>query len=95
MPKLTFSPLAEADLNEILEYISRDKPEAAIRWVQRIRETCELLARDPEIGERRPEFKTGEIRSSLVGRYVIYYRPTATGIEIARVIRGERDVQDL
>ncbi|HJS09301.1 MAG TPA: type II toxin-antitoxin system RelE/ParE family toxin [Pirellulales bacterium] len=53
------------------------------------------LAKNPEIGERRPEFKTGEFRSSLIGRYVIFYRPTADGIEVARIVRGERDIRNL
>jgi toxin ParE1/3/4 len=95
MARLIFSPLAEGDLNDILDYISRDKPKAAIRWVQKIRDTFTLLAKNPEIGERRPEFRTGEFRSSIVGRYVIYYRATENGIEIARVVRGERDIRNL
>jgi len=95
MPKLVVAPLAEADLNEILAFIARDKPEAAVHWVQKIRETCEFLAKNPEIGERRPEFRTGQFRSSLVGSYVIFYRPIRDGAEIARVVRGERDIRNL
>jgi toxin ParE1/3/4 len=95
MAKLTFSSLAERDLDEILEYISRDKPGAAIKWVQRIRETCEWLAANPEIGQRRPEFKSGQVRSSLVGRYIVFYRPVSGGIEIPRIVRGERDIKSL
>jgi toxin ParE1/3/4 len=95
MATLTFSPLAESDLNDILDFIARDKPEAAIRWVDKIRETCAFLAENPEIGERRPEFKTGQFRSSLVGRYVIFYRPILDGVEIARVVVGSRDIRKL
>jgi toxin ParE1/3/4 len=95
MARLKSSPLAEADLNEILEFIARDKPGAAFRWVQRIRDTCEQLAKQPAIGERRPEFKKGEVRSSLVGNYAIFYRTLTYGIEIARIVRGERDLRTL
>ena len=95
MARLVISPLADSDLNAILEFIARDKPEAAERWVQKIRDTCLLLAENPDIGERRPEFKTVEIRSSLVGRYVIFYRPIHGGIEIARVLSGEHDIRSL
>lgn len=95
MAILEFSLLAEEDLDSILEYIARDKPEAAIRWVQTIREKCQLLAEHPELGERRPEFRTGQFRSSLVGKYVIYYRPIPGGVQIARVVRGDRDVRNL
>jgi toxin ParE1/3/4 len=95
MARLIFSPLAEADLNDILDFIARDKPEAAIRWVHKIKSTCQLLVRNPHVGQRRPEFRTGEFRSSLVGKYVIFYREVSDGIEIARVVRGERDIAGL
>jgi toxin ParE1/3/4 len=95
MSKLVFAPLAEQDLDDILAYIARDKPGAAVSWVGKIREKCEFLAANPDIGERRPEFRTGEFRSSLVGSYVIFYRAIADGIEIARVVRGERDIRKL
>ena len=95
MARLIISPLADADLNEILEFIARDKPEAAVRWVHKIREACEFLAQNPEAGARRPEFKSGEFRNHLVGNYVIFYRPIPGGVEIARVVRGERDVRNL
>ena len=95
MAKLIFAPRAELDLDDILAYIARDKPDTAIKWVQKIRDKCALLARNPEIGERRPEFKTGEFRCSLVRSYVIFYRPIDDGIEIARIVRGERDIRNL
>jgi toxin ParE1/3/4 len=95
MAKLVISPLAELDLNDILDFIARDKPEAAVRWVRRLREMCEFIARNPGIGESRPEFKTGEFRSTYVGKYVIFFRPMPDGAEIARVVRGERDIRNL
>ena len=95
MAKLVFAPLAELDLDDILAYIARDKPDAAIKWVRKIRDKCAFLADNPEVGERRPEFRTGEFRCSLVGSYVIFYRPTSDGIEIARVVRGDRDLRNL
>ena len=95
MARLVISPLAETDLNEILDYIAQDKPEAALRWVEKIRKTCQFIAEHPEIGERRPEFKTGEFRSTLVGNYVVFYRPIPDGIEVARVVSGARDIRGL
>jgi toxin ParE1/3/4 len=63
--------------------------------VQRIKDKCKLLLQHPEAGQARPEFRTGEFRSSTVGNYVIFYRPIAEGIEFARVVRGERDIKYL
>jgi len=95
MARLVISPLAETDLNDILDYIAQDKPEAALRWVEKIRSTCEFIAENPEIGERRPEFRTGQFRSTLVGNYVVLYRPASEGVEIARVLHGSRDIRSL
>jgi plasmid stabilization system protein ParE len=44
MSKLRFTPLAEADLQGILDYISIDRPETARRIVEEIHARCELLA---------------------------------------------------
>lgn len=47
MSKLAFTPLAEADLLSILNYIAQDRPDTAVRIVSEIREKCEFLARNP------------------------------------------------
>ena len=54
-----------------------------------------MLARNPEMGERRPEFLSGDRRSFSFGNYVIFYRRIDPGIEVVRVVRGERDIRSL
>ncbi len=39
MPRVVYAPEAENDLVEIADHIARDKPQAARRWVDTIRET--------------------------------------------------------
>ncbi len=94
MSRLIFAPSARLDLLDIHDYIARDKPNAAANWIDRIEEKCELIAATPEFGEKRPEYGPG-IRSSVVGRYVIFYRPMEDGIEVVRVIAGDRDIRSL
>ena len=94
MTQLKFAPIARQDLHDIFEYISRDKPRAAASWIDKIEEKCKLIATTPEFGESRPEFGKN-IRSSVVGRYVIFYRPVNEEIEIARVLPGDRDIRSL
>lgn len=79
----------------IAAYIARDKPEGARRWVERIRETCETLATQPEMGELRPGFGVPGCRSFRVGNYVIFFRAAGDGIEVARVVHGSRDLHQL
>ena len=94
MPRLIFAPSARLDLLDIHDYIARDKPNAAANWIDKIEEKCALIAATPEFGERRPEYGS-DIRSSVVGRYVIFYRPIEDGIEVVRVIAGDRDIRSL
>jgi toxin ParE1/3/4 len=58
---------ADEDLVGIADFIARDKPEAARRWIQRIREVCETLATQPEMGELRQGFGVPGCRSFSVG----------------------------
>ncbi len=88
------SPSAQRDLSGIFDYIAKDQPIAAAHWVEKIEQKCKLIALTPEFGELGPEYGV-EIRSSVVGRYVIFYRPIQGGIEVVRVIAGDRDIKSL
>lgn len=94
MAELIISPSARQDLSDIFDYIARDKPIAAANWVATIWGKCELIATTPELGEKRPEYGA-DVRCSLVGRYVIFYRTIKNGIEVIRVIVGDRDIRSL
>ena len=94
MATLIISPTARQDLTDIFDYIARDKLVAAANWVEKIEQKCALMATTPEFGEKRPEYGK-EIRSSVVGRYVIFFRPFRDGIEVVRVIPGDRDIRSL
>ncbi len=95
MAKVHYSPLAARDLLENAEYIARDKPDAAYRWVESIEKTCELLTGNPEMGERRKPSRLGACRRFTRGNYVIFFRGVTDGVEIIRIVRGERDTDQL
>ncbi len=91
MAKPFYTSAATTDLVSILKYISQDKPNAALDWIETIEEKCLLIANNPEIGERRPEL--GElVRSSLVGRYVIFYQQSKDRVVILRVMAGDQQI---
>jgi toxin ParE1/3/4 len=93
MPRLEISPAAKNDLIEIGTYIALQSGslQRADLFVDSIYRTCETLATQPEMGELRVEFATGQYRSFSLGSYVIYFRPMADGIRVARVLHGARD----
>ena len=92
MSEATFSQDAEADLLDIVEFIARDNPIAAREWVDAVRQRCHLLSQHPLMGESRPGFGVAGCRSISVGLYVIFFRPSASGVEIARILHGSRDL---
>ena len=94
MAKLRIVASARQDLADIFDYIARDKPIAAANWIGKIEEKCELIATTPEFGAARSELGS-DIRSSTLGRYVIFYRPVENGIEVLRVIPGDREIRSL
>ncbi len=95
MPRVLYAPEAEGDLVGIAEYIARDKPVAARKWVDKIRTTCETLATQPQMGELRQGFGVPGCRCFSVGNYVIFFRAAGDGIEVARIIHGSRDMRNL
>lgn len=55
MKRLSYSQLATDDLKAILDFIARDKPEAARAFIDAIIERCHFLAENPEIGMLRED----------------------------------------
>lgn len=91
MKRPTFTRLAEQDLDDILNYIALDNPKAAVKFVLTIKKKCEFLALFPEIGMLKLDLGAG-IRSFPVRNYLIIYRASDEGIEVARILSGFRSL---
>ena len=93
--QVTLSPLALADLEEIVRYVARDDPAAAGRLGQRLLDAAETLCRLPRRGSsvrQRPG-----VKKLLVQPCLIFYRfdePTRR-VEILRCWHGARDQSQL
>lgn len=87
-------PRARSDLVEIWQYIADDSEARADAFVDMIDQKLIALAANPVMGRARDELADG-LRSFAVGRYVIFYRPLAEGVEIVRVLHGSRDIDAL
>lgn len=85
-------PQAERDLVEIWQYIADDDERAADRTLDRFERALLTLSEHPGAGPARPELAP-DLRSYPVGNYVLFYRPTASDIELIRVRSGYLDVQ--
>jgi toxin ParE1/3/4 len=94
MSTLKYSPAALQDLDEILSYISSDRPDAARSVVTRIRLACERLLLFPNRGERCDWAGRGVRRITAV-RFNIYFRQSNDGILLVlRILHGAREQSD-
>ena len=96
MSRCDFTPEAQANLTDIHNYIASDSPSHALRFINLLENQCGRLADNPHIGIARPEFGPN-FRSFVVPgtRYIVFYRPTAEGVEILHVAHGSRDLRRL
>lgn len=96
MPEILITPAAEDDLINLWVYIAQDNPAAADRVYQAAQMTFETLVAMPNVGTLyQPK------RTQLTGirffpikqfrNYVVYYRKTAKGIEIIRVLHAHME----
>ena len=90
----TVAPLARSDLDEIWSYVARDSRTAADRLMATFHRKFLVLSSQPLMGESREELASG-LRGFSCGNYLLLYRPTKRGIDVARVIHAARDVGTL
>ncbi len=83
------SPEAEADLQEIGDYIAQDNPHRAATFIDEIRSPFEAISRMPLAYAERPEIDPG-VRACVHGSYVIFFYVNDATVEIARVLHGAR-----
>jgi toxin ParE1/3/4 len=89
MKRLVIAPSAAADLNDIFDYIVRDRPAAAVGLIERLEAASRLLAEHPGMGRSRPELGLG-IRTYAVERYLIVYRDATDHVLVIRYYHGAR-----
>lgn len=88
------SPEAERDMIDIWRYISKDSKSSATNFIDRLHGQMNDLATQPGLGRPRPEFGS-DVRSFLVGDFLIFYRKSKIGVDVIRVLSGRRDLRSL
>lgn len=96
-----FSKKAEADLDEILSYISIElsNPDAASGFIKDLQTVIDSICAIPKIGRivENEFLPDREVRKSLVGNYILYYLPDTNKkiIYILRILYGRRSLDEL
>jgi toxin ParE1/3/4 len=93
MKSVRFTVLAKSDLEEIYDFISRDNPKVATDYLSIIKRHCELLADNPKLGIKCEEYC--DLYKFPIDNYLIFYRPSQSGIEVIRVLHSSRDIESI
>jgi plasmid stabilization system protein ParE len=78
------------DLRAIGDFIARDNPAAAEKWVGSLLAAAASAAETPLAGRIVPEFKREDVRELLRRTYRIVYRVREQSLEILTVFEGHR-----
>lgn len=89
--RLTFTPLAEQDLEAIADYIAVDNSVRALSFVRELRAQCQRIVLNPPGYRLRQELGEG-IRSCAHGNYVIFFESDPDAVLIVRILHGARDI---
>ena len=88
--RIIWAPLAVERAAEIAEYISRDNPTAAKKWIDIVFSKVEQLKSFPESGRIVPEINSKDFRELIYGNYRIIYRVEKTQVSILTIRHGKQ-----
>ncbi|MCJ7542353.1 MAG: type II toxin-antitoxin system RelE/ParE family toxin [Desulfobacterales bacterium] len=88
--RIIWSPLAVERAADIAEYISRDNPTAAEKWIDTVFSKVEQLKSVPESGRIVPEINSKDFRELIYGNYRIIYRLEKIQVSILTTRHGKQ-----
>jgi len=95
-PRYVLAPQAALDLVEIWRYIKEQASVAiADRVESTIRERIVFLAENPGAGHARKDLTDADVKFFPVYSYLIVYRSQTKPLEVASILHGRRDVEQI
>ncbi len=88
--KVIWTEQAMLRLSAIEDHIAEDNPAAAARFIERLIERGEDLAKFPSLGRLVPEMPRGQLRELIEGNHRIVCRVHRKSVEILTVFEGHR-----
>ena len=95
--KIVYLPVAERNLSEIFEYISRDSPSAALSLLDKIDKDVSRLAEFPQLGKTPQDNRLQKLsyKMLIMNNYLVFYVLKQKTVEIRRIIHGKRKYEFL
>lgn len=88
--KIIWSQRAASDLHEIKKYISFDKTNTALQFIQKIKTKVDRLKKFPQSGRLVPELKRKNIREIIIDHYRVIYKIDKKNIFILTVFESHK-----
>jgi addiction module RelE/StbE family toxin len=88
--RLFWTETARQDLQAIRRYIAADNPNAAKKWVDRLKERARNALHSPFAGRKVTEFARDDIRELIEGNYRIVYQVLSDRLIILTVFEGHQ-----
>jgi toxin ParE1/3/4 len=94
MSNYIISPEAIKDLEEIIDYLASYNLDTGERLLSEFAKKCRYLSQFPMLGRSYREIRP-YLRGILMEKYIIFYRIIDPGIEIMRIVKGDRDLESV
>ena len=91
---IRWSANAMRDLDQIAAYIARDNPQAARKWIAKLRKTAESAARMPLAARIVPEIQRDDVREVFLRSYRIVYGVRDDHIFVFTVFGGGKQLSE-
>lgn len=91
--EIIYLPIAYDDLDDIVEYILKDNPAAALDTLEKIQNAMERLRSFPKMGSIPRDIRLERMgnRMLIVDDYLIFYVIEGNTIRIRRILYGSRN----
>ncbi len=93
--KVVITAAAEADLEDIGDFIARDSPRRAISFVDELVAAARGLAEYPDAYPLVPDYESRGIRRRPYGNYLIFYAVRPGQVTVERILNGARDYEEI
>ena len=93
MKSIIWSLNSEADLDEIFEFINKDSPQNAVKFVKGLIESVEKILIFPTSGRVVPEYSIGHIREIQYKDYRVVYSVMQEIVLILTVFNGHKELR--
>ena len=97
MKPIRIRPRADTEIDELAGYIALDSPDAAMRFLEAVQKSFELISEQPGIGTQRYAHLSllEDLRMLPVcdfEKHLVFYIERPGYIDVLRVLHGSRDI---